>query len=107
MSIDFDALLFYGMPIEGDRGFDLVDTFDELNGPLEVINLDSYSTDSTYMLFVRESYRSGDKHSEPVMVRLSEVMGKEDKWRQLIEDACAAHEIQYSPPDWYFATMFS
>jgi hypothetical protein len=106
MSVDFDALFFYGMPIAGDVGWDLIETFDNLNGPIEIANLDSYG-DGSYMLFVRESYHSGDKHSEPEFVRLGDVTGKEGEWRQLIVDACIAHAITFVEPDWYFATAFS
>jgi hypothetical protein len=107
MSVDFSAALFYGMPIEGDAGWDLIEVFNESDGPLEVTNLDAYSENDAYMLFVRESHKSGDKRSEPISVRLSDVMGKESEWRQLIADACDKHELAYTEPDWYFATTFS
>lgn len=109
MGVDFDALLFYGMPVSGDSDliWDLVETFQELNGPLDITNLDSYRADGTHMLFVRESYKAGDETSEPIMVRMSEVTGKETEWRQLIVDACAANGITFTEPDWYFATAFS
>lgn len=106
MGIDFDALLFYGMVIDGDVDYDWLDEFNESNDRLEITNLSPMS-DSNYVLFVRESYQSGDKYEDEKLVRLSDLSGKEDEWQQLIKDACAAHEIQYSPPDWYFATMFS
>lgn len=111
MGVDFNALLFYGMPIDGELGFDPIDTFQNPNGPLEVINL-SPMTGSNYacpvrMLFVRESYRSGDKHSDEVLVKLSDVTGKQDEWRQLIVDACVANGLTFVEPGWYFATMFS
>ena len=107
MGVDFNALLFYGMPIEGDAGWDLIEVLNESDSPLEVTNLDSYSKNDTYMLFVRESHKSGDKYSESISVRLSDVMGKEAEWRQLIADECRKYELTFTEPDWYFATTFS
>lgn len=107
MSVDFDGLFFYGMPIEGELDDDLLDTFWENHDhPLEFMNLTPYSS-KNYMLFVRESYHSGDKHSEEKLVKLSDVVGKEAEWRQLIVDTCIANGLTFAPPDWYFATMFS
>lgn len=106
MSVDFNALFFFGMPVDGERAFDLVNILDGSNGPLEVINL-SPMTGANYMLFVRESYRAGDKNSDEVLVKLSDVTGKEAQWRQLIVDACQVYELTFAEPDWYFATMFS
>lgn len=107
MSVDFSALLFYGMPVDGERGWELVEAFAKLNGPIEIANLDFYSAESNYMLYVSESWHSGDKRSEPILVRLAEVTGKEQEWRRLIVDACAEHGLAFVEPDWYFATAFS
>lgn len=106
MGVDFDALLFYGMPVPEDRGWDLVEVFENANGLLEVTNL-SPMTGANYMLFVRESYHSGDRNEDEKLVKLSDVMGKEAEWRQLIVDACIANGLTFTEPDWYFATEFS
>lgn len=107
MGVDFNALLFYGMPIDSDRGYDLADSINDGNGPLEVTNL-SPMTDANYMLFVRESYHTGDKSSDEVLVKLYDVSrGKQDAWYRLIEDACIANGLTFVEPDWYFATTFS
>lgn len=106
MGVDFDALLFYGMPIDSKRGWDLVEELNGANGPLEVMDLNPMM-ESSDMLFVRESYHSGDENEDEVLVKLSDVMGKESEWRQLIVDACITHGLTFVEPGWYFATRFS
>lgn len=106
MGVDFNALLFYGMPVKDEGGFDLVDIFNGPNGPLEVTNL-SPMGGNDYVLFVRESWHSHDRHDHEVLIRLSDLTGKEVEWRQLVVDACLANGLTFVEPDWYFATMFS
>lgn len=106
MGVDFDALLFYGMPVPDDRGWDLVEIYEKANGPLEVTNL-SPMTGANYMLFVRESYHSGDRNEDEKLVKLSDLTGNESAWRQLIVDACKANGLYFTEPSWYFATKFS
>lgn len=108
MGVDFDAVLFYGMPLEDDpMVWELVEHFENANGPLEITSLDSYSIVSNYMLFVRESHHSGDKNSDAVLIKLSDLAGDEDTWREIIVDACTAHGLTFTEPGWYFATKFS
>lgn len=106
MGVSFNALLFFGVPVPNERGWDLVEVFENANGPLEVINL-SPMTDANYMLFVRDSYHSGDKNSDEVLIKLFDITGKENTWRRLILDACIANGLDFTEPDWYFATTFS
>lgn len=106
MSNYFDALFFYGMPIAGDPGWELVEIFED-NKYLEIWNL-SPMTDSGYMLFARESYHSGNERRDEKLVRFSaRFAGKENEWRQLIRNACDRHQLEYVEPEWYFATKFS
>lgn len=107
MGVDFNALLFYGMQIEGELEYGLLEAFGDANDKLEIANLSPMSRDSTFVLFVRESYHAGDKHDDEVLVKLSDVTGKEAQWRQLIVDACIANGLTFVEPDWYFATTFS
>ncbi len=110
MGVDFSAVLFYGMPIDDESAnnidYDVTDGFNEANRQLEIANL-SPMTDPTYVLFVRESYKSGDDTSDEMMVKLGNITGSEAKWQEWIEDACERLGVTYAPPDWYFATTFS
>lgn len=107
MGVNFDAVLFYGIVIEDDViDYEVVDSFNECNRRLELINL-SPMDDATYVLFVRESYKSGDKNSDPIMVKLGNITGSEPEWQEWIKDACESLGVTYAPPDWHFATAFS
>lgn len=111
MGVDFDAVLFYGMPlgdnIDRDAMWELIEIFEKPDNPLEIMNLNGYSAKSTHMLYVNDSYESGDKNSDPVLVKMSDVTGNESEWRQLIVDACIAYGLTFVEPGWYFATKFS
>lgn len=107
MSVSFDALLFFGMPIKSGCDYKLVETFNESNRQLEIMNLSPMTAGENYMLFVRESYHSADKNEDEMLIKLSDLAGDESTWRELIEDACIANGLDFTEPDWYFATMFS
>lgn len=108
MGVDFTAIFFYAMPIDdGANGFEIVEVFEELNGPLEVMQTDYYTDNGKYMLYVRDSFHSGDRTDDGQLIRLSDVTGKEPEWRTLIVDACIKHGLTFVEPDWYFATAFS